>query len=468
MGQWAQVPWSEPLFQNADDALTSRSVLSAENVYANQAGGFTRFPGLVPFVSLPGARTFLRKYRNDLIATTDQGRVYRVSQAGNIEDVTRVPISGGRRPVFTATEDELVIAAGGPMIRLSRNQTAILSKEAPETTHVGFLSGYLTAIEPNSGRFLFSRVGVYDQWDPLDVLTAEGKPDDLVALAVTPYGELQLAGEDSLEQFEPAPSGDRPFARRWVSSDGVQAPYTFLAVQEGTYGVNPDAEFVRFSLQTSQVESAEIGMKLQSVDNWTDAWTAQIKIGGQTFMMLQAPQAASPYGTTGLTWVLDYRSKRWSQIYGWDSTRGVVQGWPGMSYERVWNRHFVGIPGGIAEMRTDAYANMGAPMRALVRTGHIDEYGRSRIDNLTIRMKRGLGAYQPSREPQLVLRVNRDNQGFDPGIRMPLGEVGDDFLLSELGVGIGIASTWQFEIWLTDAVPLEFAGMNILVQRLRR
>ena len=75
-------------------------------------------------MDLPGQATYVYRWRRDLMAATDQGRLYRVAPAGDVEDMTAVGRSAaGRRPVFLVDRGtKLVIAAGGPIVRLRKGQ----------------------------------------------------------------------------------------------------------------------------------------------------------------------------------------------------------------------------------------------------------------------------------------------------------------------------------------------------------
>jgi hypothetical protein len=447
-------------------AFTLAGGIYTSNCYMNAAEGQTRFPGRKPFVSgLPGTRTYLSDWRGNLIATTDTGRVYRIDQAGNREDVTGVPISGDGRHIFTKTEDELVIAAGGFPIRLGKGQTEVLSEDAPQTTHIGFVDGYLVAIEPFSGRFFHSRPGQYRQWDPLDVFTAEGKPDDLNALAVTPYRELLLAGEDSVEQFERLSTGDVPFFRRWTTGEGIFAPYTLLAIDNGTYGINLLREFVRFSQQVTRPQSEEIVFLFERVEDWSEAWAQQIHIEGQKFIVLQIPHAENIYGTSGITALFDYKNQRWSNLYDFDEDEGRPVRWAPWSYHPLWGRHFVGVAGGVEELDTEVYDHSGETQRMLVRSGHVSQWGPSRIDNFRIRLRRGVGPQTPDPKAVIGFRVNKDNQGFGRWKYKSMGRPGKRDMVIELGP-LGCADTWQVEYFVTDPVAVELVGAQAYVERL--
>lgn len=468
MAQWADFPWDTKMYASADEAILSKAVASVENSYANAAGGMSRVPGLVPFVTaLGGNRTYLTEFRGNLVAATDQGKVYRIDRSGIVTDMTGVPLSGGRRVVFTQSDEQLVMAAGGPILQLSGNVTKRLAATAPESTHVGFIDGYLVAIEPNSGRFYYCDPGEYTVWNPQSMFSANGKPDDLNALAVSPFRELLLAGPDSVEQYETFASGTQPFARRWTTGTGLYAPYTLLVDETGTYGINKRLEFARFVGQVTEDQSANVALVFERVTDWTDAWSAECGIKGQKFIMLQMPNAVNSYGTKGITMLMDYRNKRWSFLYGWDDVAKRPARWPGWSIQRMWGRMFVGVQGGVAEMSEQSFQLLGKPYPFLIRSAHIDKFGASRIDDVEVRIKRGGGPYNNdgARMPRIGMRVNRDNLGFDQWMFEDLGRPGERDMMIRFG-SVGTADTWQFEIAITDNVEIEFSGMKVQVERL--
>jgi hypothetical protein len=468
MPQWADFPWNNKMVPNVDEAILRKAVASTENAYANASGGMSRFPGLTSFATIGGSKTYLTAFRGNLIAATDQGKLYKIDRSGTVQDVTGVPISGGRRVIFAQAEDRLVLCAGGPILQLAGANTQKLSSQAPQSTHVAFIDGYLMAIEPNSGRFSYCDPGEYETWDPQSVFSANAKPDNLTALAVSPYREILLAGEDSVEQYETLANGTQPFARRWATGTGVMAPYTLMTDETGTYGVNGKQRFVRFVGQVSQDESADVALVLESINDWSDAWAQECSVKGQNLFILQAPNATNSYGTAGVTLLLDYRNRRWSFLFGWDDLRKLPARWPGWSVQRIWNRMFVGVPGGVAELSRTGYDLLGKPFPYLVRSAHVDQWGPSRIDNCQVRIKRGIGAHEGNGSvmPRIGLRVNRDNLGFDQWMFEDLGRPGERDMMISFG-SLGSAETWQVEIAVTDPVPVEFTNMQVQVERLR-
>lgn len=467
-GQWTQIDLSAKLFQNIEESVLRKSAAALENCFINEAGAHSRFPGLKAFATLPGnAPTYLYPRKapiGDLIAVSN-AQVYVVNAEGATNDVTGVPVSGGRRVIFDETDNELVMAAGAQIIRLAGSKTEILSADAPLSTHVGYIDGYLVAVEIHSGRFQHSTANAFRTWDPLDTFSADGKPDEINGLLVSPYRELMLTGVESVEQFERLPSGTTPFFRRWSVGEGILAPYTLVAVDQGNYGINSTYEFVRFTGQVSEPVGDDLQATFEAITDWTDAWTAAVQIKGQKFILLQIPKAVNAYGTIGITCLYDYRQKKWCNLYGF--TDGVPVKWPGCSYAEIWGRRFVGGNGAIYELDTSVYNNVGQVQRVLGRTAPMDQWGPSFVDNVRMRVKRGVGSTNDDSiaPPKIAFRCVRDGVRRTKWKYKSMGRPGDDYNTIQFG-GMGHAmSTWQFEWMVTDPVSTEIVKLEAEVRK---
>uniref|UniRef100_A0A6M3IS52 Uncharacterized protein n=1 Tax=viral metagenome TaxID=1070528 RepID=A0A6M3IS52_9ZZZZ len=468
MGTWETVDLSAKLFQNIEESVLRKSAAALENCFINEAGGHSRFPGLKAFVTLSGsANTYLYARKapiGDLVAVSNS-RVYLIDREANATDVTGVPVSGGQRVIFDETDNELVMAAGAEIIRLAKGTTEILSADAPLSTHVGYIDGYLVAVEVHSGRFQHSTANAFRTWDPLDTFSADGKPDEINGLLVSPYRELLLTGVESVEQFERLPSGTTPFFRRWSVGEGVLAPYTLVAVDQGNFAMNSAYEFVRFTGQVSEPAGDDLGVTFEKVTDWTDAWATAISIKGQKFILLQIPKSVNAYGTDGITCLYDYRQKKWYNLYGWEGSAPAK--WPGCSYAEIWGRRFVGVAGGIYELDTEVYANVGQTQRMLGRTAPMDQWGPSFVDNVRMRVKRGVGATHDEdvAPPKIAFRSVRDGNRRTKWKYKSLGRPGDNYNTIQFG-GMGHAdSTWQFEWQITDPVSTEIVKLEAEVRK---
>lgn len=465
MPRWENLSIDAKLFANVQESCLTRNSAAVENAFANEAGGYTRFPGLAPFATLVGkSPTYLEEWRGDLIAVSGS-KVWRIKEDGTATDITGVPVSGPNRVVFDKTPDELVMAAGGVIIRLAAATSEILSDDAPLATHVGFIDGYLLANEVGTGNFKHSAPDDFRNWDPIDVFSADSRPDKVNAILVSPYREVFIAGENSVEQFERLSStSEIAFARRWGIGEGVLAPYTLTFTDSGTWCLNERREFVRISGQISRPVSDDVGNSIETADNIEGAWAAPLLIRGQKFIVLQFPKATNPYGSQGLTFLFDYRQNRWLSLYGWDTDLARPTRWPGWSYLNLWGRHFVGGDGEVFELKTDTYQNNGVTQRVLIRTGHYDNFGQVRIDNLRARFKRGVVGSNDS-NPVISARVRLDNKLWSRFKRVELGRAGESEMYVEFG-GFGCGDTFQVEFDLTDACEFEFVKAQVYLSGL--
>jgi len=466
MSDWVSVPLDAKMFQNVDETALTRGHATLENGFVTEASGFSRWPGLTDFCLLPSqGRIYLTFWGDDMIAQTQAGRLYRVNRAGIAEDKTDVALSGGRRPTFAQTDDYLAMAAGSQILGFDGKKTFVLSNDAPEATHVGFLDGFLIANEKDSGRFSYSTAGAVRVWDALDTIAAAGSSDPVTALYVTPFREILVCGPQSVEQYERLSTGDTPFFRRWSVAEGIAQPYTLAFGDNAAWGVNQNAEFVRFSGQISQSTSDDLGRTLTGIDDWDESWAQEIQIKGQKFILLAAPAATNVYGSKGITLLFDYRQQRWTSLWSWDTDAGKPKHYPVWSFQRMWNKNFVGGENRIYQVDTGTHYIAGGTARMLLRTAHLSELGETRIDNLRVRVKRGVGTYTQSQ--MIGIRANRDNRGFGNFVRKSLGLAGQREMWIEFG-GFGCAQTWQFEVEVTDNCEVEIVKMQTQLTPLGR
>ena len=457
MSEWKKIAIGNKLYQNVHETVLTAAQAAIENAFINAAEAQTRFPGMEEFATLAGnAPVYLHDWQGDLVGVT-RGQVYTIDRNGQVRDRTGVPISGGRRAVFDKTPNELLIASGGPIVRLAGNVTEILSEDAPMATHVAYTGGYVVAAETDSGFFYHSEAQNYREWDPIDIFAANAKPDPISALLATRYEELIVAGPDSMEQYERLPTGNIPFFRRWSVGNGVFAPYTLIEADNAAWAINHRQEFARISGQTSQSFSDDVQLVFEGVDDWTDAWAAELFIAGHRFIVLQMPFATNVHGTKGITALFDYPRKHWHSLYGWDEKQFTPGRWPGWSVKHMWGRTFVGCNGKICELKVGTYSNDTVLQRMLGRTAHLTGKGEFCVDNVRMLLRRGAAGSNPA--PNISLRCRRDNGPWTPWNRRSLGGPGQSDFEIRFG-GYGWGHSFQFEWMVSEDVEVELKGLE--------
>lgn len=462
--RWTDLPIEKQLYKNVDESAVVGLQTAIENGYISETGVQRRFPGFEDFVDLPdNGRVYMHDWNEDLIASTDKGFVYRINRSGGIVNVTGTPVAGGRRTIFAKSDKELFMAAGGPIVRLRDDRTELLSPDAPESTHVGWMDNYTLAIEIDSKRLHHSAAGAPDVWNPLDQFSADGNPDNINSMLVTPFREIMLGGADSIEQFERVLAGNVPFSRRWSVGDGVLLPYCLVFADNAMWTISALTEFVRASGQVSETRSGTIGQYMEAIDDWTDAWIGgypdkPLHVKGSKFILLQAPNATNPYGTKGITLLYDYALSQWSELYGWDTPNGQHARWPGWSHWPLWGDVYIGGEGKIYRVTPDAYNHAGGTQRWLIRAAHTVFGNAAEVKALRLQIKRGLGG--SNSEPSIEIRCSRDGKPFGRTLRRGLGKAGDKILFIETG-GFGIGSTFQFEFSSSDDCAIELMKAQV-------
>ena len=472
MGEWKDIELNKKLFKNIEETALTSTYGALENCFVTEANGLSRFPGLKEFTDFGGnADIHISRYQNDMIASGTDGLTFRVNSHGDYTAIDGPHVLGGERTSFAKTRDGLIMAAGRQIIEYNGSKNKILSKDAPLSSHVGFLDGYVLAVENGSGRFQHSNLNEFGTWDALSTFAVDGNPDNINAMLITPFNEILLTGEESVEQYERYVGGVVPFFRRWATGDGISEPGTLCFADNASWGLNSRYEFVRLSGQTSQSVSddlqkdIEYRYSLENLGNLDKAWAAPAYVKGQKFIILQSPEATNAYGSKGFTGVFDIRRGQWFEIFGWDSANGVPDLWPGRSVFNMWGKTFVGGKGKIYQLDPLTYNNDGQVQRAYVRTAHFDTLGTMRVDGVRMTLQRGVGTYD--KNPKIMMRTNADNKGFSLWQFRDLGYSGKQELIVEFGAQ-GTGTTWQLEWAVTDDCPFELRRLQLEVARVVR
>jgi len=472
MGEWVDIELNKKLFKNVDGDSLTRAYGALENCFVTEANGISRFPGLVEFSDLKSdGDIHINRFGNNMIAVGTDGRSFIVDTLGTSTEIDGPQVLGGDRTSFAKTRDGLMMAAGDQIIRYDGKKNTVLSPDAPLSSFVGFVDGYVMAVEKSSGRWQHTTLNNIDVWPGINTIAVDGSDDNINAMLVTPYNEIMFSGEESIEQYERFPGGASPFFRRWSISDGISEPWTLCWASNSVWGLNERLEFVRLTGQLSKTASDNIQKEIEDryilsdLGSLDKAWAAAVYIKGQKFIILQSPEASNEYGTKGFTVVLDIRRGDWFEIFGWNDKLGVPDLWPGRSIFRLWGKTFVGGVGKIYEFSNTTYQNDGNVQRAYIRTAHFDTLSTVRINKVKLTIKRGVGSYTAN--PKIMFRTNFDNKGFNNIQYRDLGLAGNRTMIIEFGAQ-GMGDTYQFEIACTDNVEFELRRFQLDVSKVTR
>jgi hypothetical protein len=170
--------------------------------------------------------------------------------------------------------------------------------------------------------------------------------------------------------------------------------------------------------------------------------------------------------------VYDYKNDDWSEWGYWNSTKAEYEPWIGecVEYVPAWNLHLVGSrkDGKIYKMSTSYYDDDGNTMRTARRTGYIDHdtLARKKCTSLTLKFKKGAGQTSGG-TPYVMIKWRDDGKStWSNEHWVSLGKIGETEFITTLH-RLGIYRSRQYEIAVTDAVPLVIVDAEAEVDLLR-
>jgi hypothetical protein len=199
-------PWSGALLINA----------FAEMAEGDKADQFAvmAIPGLVPFADLGSSPVRGLHRMGDTLYAVSGTTLYSVAEDGTSSSLGTI---GGSLPVMMADNGAELAIQGGAL----NNEGYVLSggtlyssiTNLPPVSNVVYIDGYFVWSVFESDQFIISGINDGLTYDPLDVATVEGDPDDIIAV-VNDHRELQFYGSRTVEIWYNSGAADFPFARQ--------------------------------------------------------------------------------------------------------------------------------------------------------------------------------------------------------------------------------------------------------------
>jgi len=221
---------------------------------------------------------------------------------------TLIGTVSGTGPVSMADNGTQIFIACNPASYIYNVSTLAFAQitdvDFPGAGSVGYLDGYFVFNEPDSQKFWVTSLLDGTAIDPLDFASAEGYPDDVVALIVD-HREIFLFGNTSVEVWYDAGTPDFPLARIQGAfmEVGCEAAYSVAKLDNSVFWLGSDARgrgivyrangYTPARISTNAVEYA-----IQSYGNITDAIGYTYQQDGHPFYVLVFPSAEA-------TWVYD-------------------------------------------------------------------------------------------------------------------------------------------------------------------
>jgi hypothetical protein len=229
---------------------------------------------------------------------------------------TLIGTVSGTGPVSMADNGTQIFIACNPLSYIYNVSTLVFAQitdvDFPGAGSVGYLDGYFVFNEPNSQKFWVTSLLDGTSVDPLDFASAEGYPDDVVALIVD-HREIFLFGNTSVEVWYDAGTPDFPMARIQGAfmEVGCEAAYSVAKLDNSVFWLGSDARgrgivYRANGYTPARISTNAVEFAIQSYGNITDAIGYTYQQDGHPFYVLIFPSAEA-------TWVYDVSTQLWHE-----------------------------------------------------------------------------------------------------------------------------------------------------------
>ena len=234
---------------------------------------------------------------------------------------TLIGTVSGSGPVSMADNGTQIFIACNPLSYIYNVSTAVFAQitdvDFPGAGSVGYLDGYFVFNEPDSQKFWVTSLLDGTSVDPLDFASAEGYPDNVIALIVD-HREIFLFGTTSVEVWYDAGTPDFPLARIQGAfmEVGCEAAYSVAKLDNSVFWLGSDARgrgivyrangYTPARISTNAVEYA-----IQGYGSISDAIAYTYQQDGHPFYVLIFPSAEA-------TWVYDVSTTLWHERAGFE------------------------------------------------------------------------------------------------------------------------------------------------------
>ena len=222
----------------------------------------------------------------------------------------------GTGPVSMADNGIQLFVAANPQGYIYNANTDVFQQitdpDFPGAGTVGYLDGYFVFNEPNSQKIWVTQLLDGTSVDPLDFASAEGNPDNVVAIFVD-HREVWVYGTNSTEVWYNAGLLDFPLTRIQGAYNelGCAAPYSIAKMDNQIYWLGKDARgqgmvYRAAGYMGQRISTHAIEWQMQEYSDLSDAVGYTYQQDGHSFYVLNFP-------TANTTWVFDVATGAWHE-----------------------------------------------------------------------------------------------------------------------------------------------------------
>lgn len=381
---------------------------------------------------------------------------------------------GGTGPVSMADNGTQLFIAANPLGYIYNASTNVFQQitdpDFPGAGTVGYIDGYFTFNEPNSQKIWVTQLLDGTSVDPLEFASAEGNPDNVVAVFVD-HREVWVFGSNSTEVWYDAGLLDFPLTRIQGAFNelGCAAPYSIAKMDNQVYWLGKDARGQGIVYKAAgyigqRVSTHAIEWQMQEYADISDATGYTYQQDGHSFYVLNFPSADT-------TWVYDVATGAWHERASF--ANGEFNRHRASSQMFFNSTTVVGDyqNGKIYEFDLNVYADDGAPQKWLrswraLPTG-ANNLARTIQHSMQLDCETGVGLNTgQGSDPQVMLRWSDDGGHTFSSEHWKsmgaIGKFGKRTIWRRLGATMKIRDR-VYEVSGTDPVRIYIMGAELLL-----
>lgn len=290
---------------------------------------------------------------------------------GSLAGFGRVKMASNGPQIFIATNPDGYIFQGGVL-------SAITDPDFPGSSDVGYLDNYFIFLSPNTQQFYITALGDGTNVDALDLASAEGAPDNILALIID-HREALMFGDTSTEGFQDTGNSDFPIER--ISGAfmeyGIAARHSACKIDNTVYwlGKDENGDLVIYKMsgytpQRASNHAIEFALSKHTNEEVSAATAYSYQQEGHSFYVLNIGNETWVYDVaTGLFHQRAYRNPYRNPLTG-DLERHRAD-----NHLLFNGKHIVGdyVNGNLYELDLDYYTDNGQPIRRIRTSPHIHQ-----------------------------------------------------------------------------------------------
>jgi hypothetical protein len=452
-----------PLAANTSEQDISGNELLV-NVYPRASTGgkypfnLINTPGLAFFCELPTFPVLgLHNNKGRVFAVTPS-KMYEIFNNGTFKELGDVDLKG--RVVMEDNGIQVVVVDGFKGFYYDAKTGEVNRIEDPSfypAATVTYQDGYFLFDRKGTGQFFISEL-LDVAFDPLDFATAEGQPDNLVAI-LSDHREIFLFGEDTIEVWYNSGSSDFPFERNQGAfiEKGCGARYSVAKQNNTVYFIGSDLMVYQMTGYTPvRISNHAVEKTLKNV-GLDDAFAYTYQDEGHLFYVLTIP-------SKDITWCYDISTGAWhirqSYQFGRHQSNNAI------FFD---SKTLVGDfqNGRIYQMAGNFYTDDGEPV---IREFVLPTVNNGRefltVDSLEFDMGTGVGLIRGQGDnPELRVYFSKDSgktysESFKRG---RIGKVGEYLTRAKVN-RFGAARQFTFKVEISDPIPIDIGGAWVEVR----